>query len=191
MQSGFRVLYIALVLLSVVAGDAAALGTAPKRDELIVSHPRELALITALSGPPEAETRPPGLTLQGLYDHAAARLSAAGIKPYSIRGDGCEPVDGRTAWFKEPCDVYLEVEVALRPKGVFIVTLRFHRNLEFTSGDKPYYINAITWFTDGAGEHGGHALPVLGVVDTLIDSFLKLYTLANNLSGTDQAPGKR
>lgn len=180
MQRGLRVLCMALVLLSATAGKALALGTLPK-DALIVSHPRQLALIAVLSGRPDAEERPAELTLQKLYDHTAARLTDSGILPYSIRGDGCEPVKDREEWFKEPCDVFLEVAVMLLPKGVFTVTLRFHRNLEFSSGDRSYYVNATTWSSDGDGEHQGNMLPILVKVDSLVTSFLSQYQRANGL----------
>lgn len=180
MQRGLRVLCMALVLLFATAGKALALGTLPK-DALIVSHPGQLALIAVLSGRLDAEQRPAGLTLQKLYDHTAARLTYSGILPYSIRGDGCEPIKDRKEWFKEPCDVFLEVAVTLLQKGVFSVTLRFHRNLEFNSGDRTYYVNATTWSSDGDGEHQGNMRSILVVMDRLVDSFLSEYTRANGL----------
>lgn len=158
--------------------NALATGTAPT-DELVVSHPRQLALIAKIDSGVTAEEYPPGVSLRRVYDRAAKRLQGSGITPYSIREYGCEPMADRQAWFKEPCDVFLEVGIRLRREGIFVVTLRFHRNLQFTSGDKPYYVNAVTWLTDGEGRHEGYAPPVLDAVDRLMNVFLAVYLQAN------------
>lgn len=180
-----------VVCLLVIARGAMAMGGKPP-DELIVSHPRQLALITNIET--HNEDVPAGVTLQSLYAHAAEKLKADGIEAYSIREDGCEVVEGKEAWFKEPCDAFVEISVELASNGAFTVYLRFHRNLQFTSGGKPYYINAVTWSHQKEAAHVGVARPVFQEVDNVLGAFLSVYKSSNKLhaessgSGTSDPP---
>lgn len=173
-----------VVFVLVVAACAMAMGSKPA-DELLLSHPRQLALITKIET--HNEDVPAGITLQSLYAHAAAKLKADGIRAYSIREDGCEVVEGRKAWFKEPCDAFVEISVELAENGAFTVHLRFHRNLQFTSGGKPYYINAVTWSQQKEAAHMGYAPPVFQAMDSVLEAFLSIYKFSNKLDAEDSS----
>jgi len=178
MHWGSLVRCLALALLCAIAGEARSLGGRPP-DELIVDNPSKLALIVAIEKRWLAGEVPAGLSLRRLHDRVAARFADSGITPHSILEHGCEPVDGREAWFKPPCDAFVEVAVDLRASGVFSVAVRFRRNLQYTVGGKPYYVNAVSWVTEQDGQHEGYAPPVFEAVDKLVDGFLKGFKSAN------------